>query len=191
MEASQSLVDKQPPDIKQRLAKHIQIDQVTNCWNWQGATASGYGVMNINSKLIGAHRVSYSEYVGDIPAGMRVLHECDNPRCVNPAHLVAGTQKKNMQDMVKRGRNRHGVPAGEKNGHCKLKQFEVRQIRDLLAWGGMAHQEIASLYKVSRSLITKIKKGEVWGLGPIALSPQENNIRAEIRAKYPSLRGIV
>jgi hypothetical protein len=51
-----------------------------------------------------AHRVSYEIFVGPIPDEMFVLHSCDRPPCCQPAHLEAGTQSKNVQDMWDRGR---------------------------------------------------------------------------------------
>jgi hypothetical protein len=50
-----------------------------------------------------AHRVPYTLNVGPIPVGLDVLHSCDNPLCVNPAHLSPGTYQQNMADrMAKR-----------------------------------------------------------------------------------------
>lgn len=56
-------------------------------------------------------------------AGKVVRHECDNPGCVNPAHLLLGTHQDNMDDKVRRGR----VPARGTN--TKLTAEEVQWIR--------------------------------------------------------------
>lgn len=56
-------------------------------------------------KLVRAHRYSYELHYGPIGPGLIVRHECDNPRCCNPLHLSAGTQKDNMNDAAVRYRN--------------------------------------------------------------------------------------
>ncbi len=90
------------------------------CWVWQGsripgskrAGRQGYGVLAAGSPRrasLYAHRVSWEMHHGSIPQGLLVLHRCDNPPCVNPAHLYLGTHAENMADMVARGRQRNAA----------------------------------------------------------------------------------
>ena len=77
------------------------------CWEWQGAkNESGYGLVWVNGKLVRAHRVSYVMAYGSIATDKVACHTCDNPSCVNPMHIYAGTVKDNVADCVARGRQR-------------------------------------------------------------------------------------
>lgn len=91
--------------ILSRLLAMVSIDPETQCWNWQGAkTAEGYGKIKVDGETQRAHRVSYELHKRRIGAGKVIRHKCDNPSCVNPTHLVAGTQAQNVADIVRRGR---------------------------------------------------------------------------------------
>lgn len=86
------------------------------CWEWRGfQLPNGYGRIGVGSMRDGTrrvaltHRVSWEVANGTIPDGMQVCHRCDNPPCVNPAHLFLGTGKDNMDDAVAKGR----FPTGE------------------------------------------------------------------------------
>lgn len=79
----------------------------SGCWLWTGrVNASGYGIFNgpDYGKTTSAHRTFWIRHRGEIPAGLWVLHRCDTPPCVNPAHLFLGTPLENTQDMLKKGR---------------------------------------------------------------------------------------
>lgn len=101
-----------------------KINTDGDCWLWEGKILSpgmGYGLVSQHAKWSLAHRLSFKTFVDDIPDGMLVLHHCDTPRCVNPAHLYLGTQKENIHDMMRKGRrtwdmcgqNRNHAPDGK------------------------------------------------------------------------------
>lgn len=75
------------------------------CWPWHGPRYSnGYGRYERRKRTTTASRASWLLYFGPIPDGVVVCHRCDNPICVNPAHLFLGTQIDNVHDMLRKGR---------------------------------------------------------------------------------------
>ncbi len=74
------------------------------CWPRKVSPGGAYGRVIVNGIVTRAHRYSWTIHKGPIPDGMYVLHTCDNPACVNPAHLWLGTQQDNVDDMVAKGR---------------------------------------------------------------------------------------
>jgi hypothetical protein len=128
------------------------------CWIWTaGKHNFGYGQISFGVGVnISASRFSYRFYIGPIPDGMFICHKCDNPSCVNPAHLFSGMPKENTEDMWSKGR---GVKCfGEKQGNSKLTEDKVREIR---AWTGK-QRIIAEKFGVTQSLVSYIKSGKSW-----------------------------
>ena len=117
---------------------------------------SGYGLKSLNGKTMSAHRAAYIQSNGAIPEGMVIMHSCDNPLCVNPEHLIAGTQKENRMDCVTKGR--HNAPKGENHYRAKLTAEVVREIRA----SSLTNTELAEVYGTSRRTISDARRGKTW-----------------------------
>lgn len=137
---------------------HVAED---GCWNWTGATfVQGYGALGIGGAKVKAHRFSYESFIGPIPAGMGVLHKCDNKKCVNPEHLEAGSQAKNVRDAYDRGL----MPkrCGEQINTAKLTADAVAEIRATERRRGY-RQYLANKFGVSEATISDVVCGRSWG----------------------------
>lgn len=89
-----------------------------HCWVFLGGVnKDGYGLIRRASFAGFVHRYIWTVMVGPIPEGLQVLHHCDNPCCVRPAHLWLGTQRQNIHDMVRKGRD--VFDHNSRKTHCK------------------------------------------------------------------------
>lgn len=146
------------------------------CWEWTASkTGRGYGHFGITRKLFLAHRVAWTIANGPIPLGLLACHHCDNPSCVNPAHLFLGTNLDNCQDKERKGRGNPARgdtngshtkperrPRGEVHGKSKLSDAKVIQIRVAYAAGGVTLRQLSSQFGVHFSAIGRIIRREMW-----------------------------
>jgi hypothetical protein len=153
-----------PLHLARRLANGLDDAKDGECWEWRRHRNNhGYGKLTINGRGYYAHRLAYQLSKGAIPTGLDVMHSCDNPACINPAHLSVGSRSKNMADCHARGRSRIPSPRmrGERNGCAKLTALQVLEIRERIA-AGEVQRTIAADFGVSQSAIGHIKLGKSW-----------------------------
>ena len=114
--------------------------------------------MNSSDSLGGwyANRYAWTITSGPIPAGLLVLHRCDNPPCCNPKHLFLGTKLDNARDRASKGRGRD--QRGERNPSAKLTEAEVREIRSAIG----SQAAIAARYGVTQTAVSLIVRNKNW-----------------------------
>lgn len=174
------------PSPEERFWSHVQ--KTESCWRWTGTRVKGYGVIYANGKLVRAHRFSYTLNAGAVPEKLWILHHCDNPLCVRPDHLYAGTHAQNVQDAIARDR----LPKGERNGsrlhperrprgdkhwthnvdvmptagengwNSKLTDDDVRMIRSLYASGRHSQSQLGVLFGTTQTNIGRIVRRLAW-----------------------------
>jgi hypothetical protein len=146
---------------------NIPLNFKKECWEWQGAkTDHGYGKITENgknTKQMVASRVSWEYWnCKKIPKNFWVLHNCDNPGCVNPYHLRVGLPKDNSQDMCLRKRTNAIKVQGEKSPRSKLTNEKVLEIRKIGKEKILTHKQIGSLFNIDASIVTRVINRQRW-----------------------------
>lgn len=148
--------------LEQRFTRQFERGTRDDCWPWLGAhNEHGYGRIVRSSKpkrVEYAHRLSWELHRGPIPDGMCVLHKCDNPPCVNPAHLRLGDRTMNAADRTLRNR----VPRGSKVRWALLTEATVLKARARRA-GGESLASIARDMGINYGTVRSAISGKTWG----------------------------
>jgi hypothetical protein len=137
-----------------RFWSKVKVGGPHECWLWTGSRIpSWHGQMYLNGRPQYVHRISWEWAHGPIADGMQVLHRCDVPICVNPAHLFLGDQVANLKDAAAKGRFHVPRPRSQKLSPEQLKDI------DALLDAGELQVRIAERYGVSESWVSQYAKG--------------------------------
>jgi hypothetical protein len=147
---------------QERFWLRVDVRGPDDCWLWKGApyANNGYGAFKVSGKRFLAHRLAWEFMRGPIPYNLFICHHCDNPLCVNPAHLFLGTHADNMRDMRTKGR--WSPLTGERSGRSKLTQEQVRTIRATYIPRETPSRKLAAQYGVDKATILAIVHRDSW-----------------------------
>lgn len=139
--------------------RRVARSAADECWPWTGCTnEKGYGVVGgPNRTTRKAHRIAWELTTGAPPEDC-LLHECDNPACCNPAHLVPGSRAQNNADMRARGREQRG----ERHHRARLTAADARAIRERYLVGGTTQRVLAAEYGVGQQTVSALLRGQTW-----------------------------
>ncbi len=144
-------------DINRFHTKYV-MEPLSGCWLWTDVLLKGgYGKIEGKCGRYYAHRFSAMIHGLDMSKPV-VRHLCNNPSCVNPAHLETGTAQDNSDDKIKANRQ----PRGQTNGQAKLTEAEVLEIRRLYAEGLCTKAALGRKYNVTPELIGLIISRKKW-----------------------------
>lgn len=144
------------------------VQKTDGCWEWLGSTGRGYGLLAYQGQRHSAHVLSWVLHHGDVPAGLCVMHLCDNPGCVRPDHLVLGTQAANMIDKM---RKRRGGDVTR-----KLTYAIAQEIRDRIL-AGESRGVVSSEYGISLEMTHRIITGRSWTTEPANVDATADELR--------------
>jgi hypothetical protein len=168
--------------VDERFNAKVLFAGPDDCWLWRGGTSSGslgYGNFNENGEHVYAHRYAWKRKHGPIPAGICILHRCDNPLCVNDAHMRLGTDGDNSKDKVAKGRHKRGR---------RMTGTDAIQLVQRFAYG-WSFEKLATAYQMSVHSVRLILSGKTWAkyTGIVfakGVAGKYEQIRAELRQRF-------
>ena len=156
--------------VDRLIRKSIPVPEA-GCWLWLGAVNhNGHGICTTRSGSRLAHVASFTAFVRPVLPCEVVRHKCDTPSCINPEHLLAGSQRDNVMDMIDRGRHwshqkTYQPPCGDLHHSAKLRDSDVLAIKQAKIIGESLGS-IAKRYGVTKQAIWYTCKGKRKGVTP-------------------------
>jgi hypothetical protein len=166
------MYDEYEKKTRRRFLKKIKRDPNTGCIRWTARCFhNGYGQFHYRGRKIKAHRYVAWKFgiINTLGSKQVVCHRCDNPSCINPRHLFAGSQKDNVRDSIKKGRfsfnHRQNLKRGGHYGathpQAILSEKDILTIRAKYA-SGISQRALAREYGVARTTISSIVIRRSW-----------------------------
>ena len=141
----------------------VDVRGADECWPWIGGkNEHGYGVFWNGERLEKAPRFSFRAFVGVLARTQVCRHDCDNPACVNPAHLSSGMAQDNVDDMWARKRATVQMRRGTAQAQAKLTDAAAAEIRSRWAAGVEKQRDLAAEFGVSQRLVWNVIHGKNW-----------------------------
>ncbi len=131
----------------------------TGCWEWQEGLSNGYPNATIDGKGWRVARLMFAIFYGPLKNGECALHKCDNPACIRPDHLFAGTYSENNLDAVKKGRWVQGHPRWPR---IVLNAVLARTIREEYATGTITQRGLSEKYGINPKTLCSLIIGQSW-----------------------------
>lgn len=147
------------------LIRKIQAHSVAcgDCWEWCGCMNGSVPIMKYNGRVANVRRLVLIDR-GVPMKGYIATYTCGNPKCVRPEHTARSTRgqmnRRIMADMssATNALRSQRIAEVKRQTHAKLSQAEVDQIRA----SDDTHQDLAARFGVTKSLIGRIRRGEMW-----------------------------
>ncbi len=162
------------PKLIERFNSKVTTGQDDDCWEWGGARfPSGYGHLSLNFPETSMRKSAYAHRVAfvianecDIPAGMVIMHTCDNPPCCNPRHLKLATFAQNSQDRDSKGRGRWKSTFHPEIVQLYRTGWTIKQLEDEFGFSGN------SLYRWLKREGIPLRRREA----PVFMKPRDRSI---------------
>jgi len=157
-------------EMRQFIKDNSCPEPYSGCWFWmKSVNPQGYGSTSHHGWLVKAHRFSFEAFNERELGSLLACHKCDNPSCVNPGHLFAGTVSDNTRDMIlKFRRPRNLVTVGEikprkqQSRASTVTEPDVISIRKRYSEGKVYMRELAAEYGVTKKCIHAIVRRITW-----------------------------
>jgi len=140
-------------DRKRRPIEYVEDENGCFICTSHKPDMDGYPRIMIDYKLIRMNRFVYNQSNGDIPAGEVVRHTCNNATCINPNHLITGTQAENMNDLAI-----SGILKGERNVQSRITEEDVIFIRT----SDLSIKELMLKFGLKQTQLYSIRNYKAW-----------------------------